>query len=118
MFPRNLWSYYGFDGARTNNGRLEGWHHRLNTNLSTSNPNLYVVTDELKKDYAFNVASMKQIERRENKNPRKKMFLLRNRRILDLINRHMNDSLSIDDYFTKISKTIGKRSRIGLVGDS
>ena len=33
MFPRNLWNYCGFDGARSNNG-LEGWHHRLNTNLS------------------------------------------------------------------------------------
>ena len=96
MFPRNFWNYYGFDGARTNNG-LEGWHHRLNTNLNTLDPNLYVVIDELKKDYTFTVASMKQIERQENKNPRKKMFLLRNRRILDLMNRHMNDSLSIDD---------------------
>ena len=61
-FSRNLRNYYGFDGARTNNG-LEGRHHRLNTNLSTSNPNLYVLIDELKNDYAFNVASMKQIER-------------------------------------------------------
>ena len=33
IFPRNLWNYYGFDDARTNNS-LEGWHHCLNKNLS------------------------------------------------------------------------------------
>ena len=48
LFPRHLWNYYNFNGPRTNNG-LEGWHHRLNSNIATSNPNLYVVIDELKK---------------------------------------------------------------------
>ena len=46
LFPRNLWNYYDFNGPRTTNG-LKGWHHRLNSNIDASNPNVYVVIEEL-----------------------------------------------------------------------
>ena len=110
LFPRHLWNYYNFNGPRTNNG-LEGWHHRLNSNIATSNPNLYVVIDELKKDYAFNMATIQQVENNMNKPPRNKKFIYRNLQILDLMKRYGKGYLSLDEYFNKISKTIGKKSK-------
>ena len=60
LFPRSLWNYYKFNGSRTNNG-CEGWHHRINSNINGSNPNLYQVIDGLKRDYASNTATIKQL---------------------------------------------------------
>ncbi|CAF3303223.1 unnamed protein product [Rotaria socialis] len=108
LYPRQLWNYYNFNGPRTNNG-LEGWHHRLNSNIATSTPNIYVVIDELKKDYAFNMTTTKQLENNTKKPQRRKQFMIRNERILNLMNRYETGSLSLDDYFIKISKTIGKK---------
>ena len=48
LFPRALWNYYSFDGSRTTNG-LEGWYCRLNSNIGTTHPNLYVAIEEFKK---------------------------------------------------------------------
>ena len=110
LFPRNLWNYYNFNGARTNNG-LEGWHHRLNSNVATSTPNIYVVIDELKKDYAYNMATLKQLENKTVKPLRRKAYVIRNERIHDLMNRYKQGSLSLNEYFIKISKTIGKKSK-------
>jgi hypothetical protein len=110
LFPRGLWNYYDFSGARTNNG-LEGWHHRLNSNVATSTPNIYVVIDEFKKDYAYNMATIKQLENKAVKTPRRKQYMLRDQRIRDLMGRYKEDSLSLDEYFIKISKTIGKKSK-------
>ena len=59
LFPRTLGNYYSFDDPRTTNG-LEEWHRRLNSNIGITNPNLYVVIEELKKDYAFNMTTLKQ----------------------------------------------------------
>lgn len=61
LFPRQLWNYYNFNGPRTNNG-MEGWHHRLNTTIGTASPNVYIVITGLKYGYAFNMATMKQLE--------------------------------------------------------
>ncbi|CAF1605535.1 unnamed protein product [Rotaria magnacalcarata] len=113
LYPRQLWNYYNFNGPRTNNG-LEGWHHRLNSNITTSTPNIYVVIDELKKDYAFNMATTKQLENNTKKPQRRKQFMIRNERILNLMNRYETGSLSLDDYFIKISKTIGKKNNYVL----
>ncbi|CAM2728819.1 unnamed protein product [Rotaria socialis] len=108
LYPRQLWNYYNFNGPRTNNG-LEGWHHRLNSNIATSTPNIYVVIDELIKDYAFNMNKTKQLENNTKMPQRRKQFMIRNERILNLMNRYETGSLSLDDYFIKISKTIGKK---------
>jgi hypothetical protein len=55
-----------FNGARTNNV-FEGWHHRFNSNICTSNPNLYTFIDGVKKDYAFTMAEVGEILVLENK---------------------------------------------------
>ena len=110
LFPRHLWNYYDFNGPRTNNG-LEGWHHRLNSNIATSNPNLYVTIDELKKDYAFNIATIQQVANNTNKPPRNKKFIYPHLQILDLMKRYEKCYLSLDEYFNKTSKTIGKKSK-------
>ena len=49
LFPKKLWNYYCFQALHTNNG-LEGWHHRFNSNIATTNPDLYLVLEELKND--------------------------------------------------------------------
>jgi hypothetical protein len=56
------------------------------------------------------MATIKQLENNMSKPPRRKQFIIRNQRILDLMNRYKTGSLSLDDYFIKISKTIGKKS--------
>ncbi|CAF1265808.1 unnamed protein product [Rotaria sordida] len=108
LFPKTLWNYYNFDGPRTTNG-LEGWHHRLNSNIGTTNPNLYVVIEELKKDYAFNMATLKQLENNTNKPPRKKQFIFRNQRIMDLMTRYGKGALSLEEYFVKMCNTISTK---------
>ena len=60
LFPKFLWNYYKFNGSTTNNG-CEGSHYRLNSNMNGSNPNLYQVVDELKRDYALNMGTIKQV---------------------------------------------------------
>ena len=109
LFPKRLWNYYCFQGLRTNNG-LEGWDHRWNSNIGTTNPNLYLVLQELKNDYIFNMATLAQVKHQENKQRRKKKYVLRHRRIINLMDRYANGSLTLDEYFIKISKTIGKRN--------
>ncbi|CAF3857569.1 unnamed protein product [Rotaria sordida] len=110
LFPRCLWNYYKFNGARTNNG-CEGWHHRLNSNINSSNPNLYQVIDELKRDYAFNMATIKQLTSSTSKPRRNPKFVHRNQRIIDLMNRYEEGRLPLTEYFDKISQTIGKKSQ-------
>ncbi len=50
--------------------------------------NLYVVINELKHNYSFNMATIKQLENNSNKAPRKKQFVYQNQRIIDFMNRH------------------------------
>ena len=68
-----------------------------------------MVIDELKKDYAFNMATIQQVE--NNKPPRNKKIIYRNLQILDLMKRYEKGYLSLDEYFNKISKTIDKKSK-------
>jgi hypothetical protein len=110
LFPRRLWNYYDFNGVRTNNG-LEGWHHRLNSNIATCTLNVYVVIDEFKKDYAYSMPTIKQMKNKTITPSRRKHYVFRNQRILDLMNRYKEGSLSLDEYFIKISKTLGKKSQ-------
>ncbi len=56
------------------------------------------------------MATIEQLENNMSKPPRRQQFIIPNQRILDLMDRHKTDSLSLDDYFIKISKTIGKKS--------
>ena len=65
FFPTALWNYYNFDGPRTAS-RLKGWYHTLNSNIGTTSPNLYAVIEESRKDYAFNMAALKQLENNTN----------------------------------------------------
>ena len=108
LFPRVLGNYYSFDGLRTTNG-LEGWHHRLNSNIGITNLHLYVVIEELKKDYAFNMATLKQFENNTNKLPRKKQFMFRNQRIMELMTRYGKGTSSLEEYFVKMCITISTK---------
>ena len=85
LFPNFLWSYYKFIGSRINNG-CEGLHRRLNSNVNGSNPNLYQVIDELKFDYTFNMATIKQLTSNTSKPPCSPNIVHRNQRIIGLIN--------------------------------
>ena len=57
------------------------------------------------------MATIKQLENKPVKTPRRKQYLLRDQRIRDLMGRYKEGSLSLDEYFIKISKTIGKKSK-------
>ena len=64
VYPKISWNYYNFHSLRTNHS-LESWHYRLNTNIGSSSPNFFLVLKELRKDYAFNIATIKQVEHQE-----------------------------------------------------
>jgi hypothetical protein len=81
----------------------------LNANVGTTNPKLYVVREELQKYFAFNMETLKQVQHRNKTQPQRKKYLIRNRRIIDLMDLHAKVLLTLDDYFIKISKTIGKK---------
>ena len=89
LFPKKLWSYYCFQGLRTNNG-LEEWYHGLNSNIGATKPDLYLVLEKLKNDYIFNMATLAQVKHQENKQRRKKKYILRHRRIINLMDRYAN----------------------------
>lgn len=109
LFSRSLWNYYNFNGSRTTNG-CEGWHHRLNSNINSSSPNLFRVIDELKQDYAFNMATLVQIASSTSKPRRNPRFVYRNKKIMDLMNRYNQGKLTLTDYFDGICQSIGKKS--------
>ena len=56
------------------------------------------------------MAPLAQMKHQENKQRRKKKYVLRHRRIISLMDRYANGLLTLDEYFIKISKTIGKRN--------
>ena len=64
----------------------------------------------MKEDYTFNMATLRQVQYQEKHHPRRKKFINRNRRIVDLMDRHVNGLLTLNDYFFKISKTIVKKN--------
>ncbi|CAF1545359.1 unnamed protein product [Didymodactylos carnosus] len=66
---------------------------------------------EIKNDYAFNVASVKQGAAQQRKVPRRKIYVIRNAWILDLMERYKKGTLTKDDYLSKISKTIGEKHK-------
>ena len=49
------------------------------------------------------------MKHQENKQRRKKKYVLHHRRFINVMDRYANDSLTLDEYFIEISKTIGKR---------
>ena len=108
LFPKFPWNYYKFHGSRTNNG-YEEWHHRLNSNINGSNSNLYQVIDELKRNYAFSMVTMKQLISNTSKSRGNPNFDHRNQRTLDLMDRYDEGHLPLIEYFDKISQTIGKK---------
>jgi len=70
------------------------------------------VINELKKDYAFNMATLKQRSNSTSQPPRNKKYIYRNQRIIDLMNRYEKGSLTLEEYFNKISKTIDQKSKL------
>ena len=108
FFPKKLWNYYCFQGLRTNDG-LEGWHHKLNSDIGATNPNLYLVLEVLKNKYISNMATLAQVKHQENKQRRKKKYVLRHRRIINLMDGCANSLLTLDEYCIEISKIIEKR---------
>ena len=72
-------------------------------------PHLYLVLEEFNNDYIFNMPTLAQAKHQENKQRRRKKYVLRLRRIINLMDRYANGSLTFDEYFVEISKTIGKR---------
>ncbi len=81
----------------------------MNSNIGTNNPNLYVVIEELKRDYAFNMSTLKQLHNNTNKPPGKKLIIFRNQRIIDLMTRNGKGALSLEEYFVKICNTISTK---------
>ncbi|CAF1106231.1 unnamed protein product [Rotaria sordida] len=52
LFDYTLWNYYDFESLRTNNN-LEGWHHRLNSDLNNVvHPHFYMFIRAIQNDYA------------------------------------------------------------------
>ncbi|CAF1293585.1 unnamed protein product, partial [Didymodactylos carnosus] len=84
MFDYSLWNYFDFLSHRTNNN-VEGWHCRLNSLLyHVHHPNIYVFVNSLKEDFAFNTAIITQTSATGATPSRKKLYVQRNTRILDL----------------------------------
>ncbi len=79
----------------------------MNSNADTTNPSLCIIREELRKDYAFNMEILKEVQHQDKKHPQKNLF--RNRRIINLMDRHAKGLLTLNDYFIKISKIIGKK---------
>ena len=108
-FQRNFGTIIVFKVYGTNNA-LEEWHYKLNSNVSNTNPKLCSVLEELKNDYIFNVTALVQVKHQENKQRRKKKYILRHRIMISCMDRYINGSLALDDeYVIKISRTIRKR---------
>ena len=57
------------------------------------------------------MATIQQVENNTNTPPRNKKFIYRNLQILDLMKSYGKGYLSLDEYFNKISKTIGEKSK-------
>ena len=74
LYPQKLWNYYRFNGLRINNS-IEGWHHKLNSSIASTNPNLYFVLDEMKEGYTFHMATLRQVQYQEKHHPRRKKFI-------------------------------------------
>jgi hypothetical protein len=81
----------------------------LNSNIGTTNPNLYVAIEELKKDYAFNMSTLKQLQNNTNKPPGKKLIIFRNQRFMNLMTRNGKVALSLEEYFVKIYNAISTK---------
>lgn len=47
-----------------------------------------------------------QLENSKIKSPKRKQFVLRNQRIMDLMERHKKGALTLEEYFMKICDTI------------
>ena len=59
--------------------------------------------------YIFNMSTLAQVKSQKNKQRRKKKYVLRHGRIINLTDCYANGSLILDEYFIEISKTIEKR---------
>ncbi|CAF0841155.1 unnamed protein product [Didymodactylos carnosus] len=56
LFDLSLWNCFDFKSSRTNNS-LEGWHHRLNTDLNyIIHPHFCMYSRAIQNDYAYNSA--------------------------------------------------------------
>ena len=55
------------------------------------------------------MATLTPMKHQENKQRRKKKYVLRHRRIINLMDRYANGSLTLDEYLIEIRKIVGKR---------
>ncbi|CAF1035928.1 unnamed protein product [Didymodactylos carnosus] len=92
---------------KTNNS-LEGWHHRLNTDLNhIIHPHFYMFIRAIQNDYAYNSAISSRHTATGAIPPRKKLFVNRNARLHDLENRYKQQTLTLEEYLEKVMRLIG-----------
>ncbi|CAF1371580.1 unnamed protein product, partial [Didymodactylos carnosus] len=85
LFDLSLSNYFDFKSSKANNS-LEGWEHRLNTDLNhIIHPHFYMFIRTIQNDYAYNSAILSRHTATSAIPPRrKKLFVNRNARLHDL----------------------------------
>ncbi|CAF0967938.1 unnamed protein product [Didymodactylos carnosus] len=107
LFHISLWNYFNFKSLRTNNN-LEDRHYRLNNDLNHINhPHFYVFIRAIQNDYAHNAATLSRHLATGTLPPRKKLYVNRNARLLNLEDRYQAHTLTLEEYFDKVSRLVG-----------
>jgi hypothetical protein len=107
LFDYTLWNYYDFKSLRTNNS-VEGWHHRLNSDLNNVvHPHFYVFIRAIQNDFAYNSAISSRHLQTGALPPRKKLFVNRNARLNNLEERFKQNTLTLNEYLEKVMRLIG-----------
>ncbi|CAF1346793.1 unnamed protein product [Didymodactylos carnosus] len=87
---------------------LEGWHHRLNTDLNhIIHPHFYMFIRAIQSAYAYNSAISSRHTTTGAIPPRKKLFVNRNAPLHDLENRYKQQALTLEEYLEKVMRLIG-----------
>jgi len=102
---RRQWNHYDNEGPRTTNS-VEGWHSRLNKLCKKPHPNIYAITDILKKEQATNEAKMIQMAAGGKPRSKKRKYRLLDSRIQELKNRLQNELINVLDYADAASHII------------
>ena len=68
-----MWNHFDNAGPRTTN-HVEGWHHKINTLLKHSHPNIYVILELFRKEQATNEVKIIQHANGGKQRPRKRVY--------------------------------------------
>lgn len=91
-FPISMWNMYDRvleDLPRTNNS-LEGWHNRLQSNISACHPNIWKFLQVLKKEQALNEVIINQMLAGQQGPPKRKKYQDLSTRITNLVRDYEN----------------------------